>query len=304
MVCNKKRKPVFIKWKWNHVVFSKATILLFHLINMMVLLKAILCFLPRFWVLFEEGYISICGYFCTIRHCPSTNHDTSNNTSPNCNASSSSLVSQVLMTISSICSTHQSYQLLHDFHLWTKLLRNQPSCSLCPFKTHLYVYFCQLRLFLLVLLMSQPFQKMRVSTSPMLLKSAPLVRPWLFIISYFICDNEHWETTLKWPLLAPLYNFIRSLFTAWWYLVIILDISRVALSLQSSDVIISFSEKGQITFATHNYTVIMTLVYSLEHFNNHVNIANGHHLFPVVQNNIVFIQLMHLPIPIMLWKFH
>ena len=30
MVCNKKRKPVFIKRKWNHVVFSRATILLFH----------------------------------------------------------------------------------------------------------------------------------------------------------------------------------------------------------------------------------------------------------------------------------
>ena len=30
MVCNKKRKPVFIKRKWNHVVFSKATILSFH----------------------------------------------------------------------------------------------------------------------------------------------------------------------------------------------------------------------------------------------------------------------------------
>ena len=26
----KKRKPVFIKWKWNHVVFSRATILSFH----------------------------------------------------------------------------------------------------------------------------------------------------------------------------------------------------------------------------------------------------------------------------------
>ena len=30
MVCNEKRKPVFIKWKWNHVVFSWATILSFH----------------------------------------------------------------------------------------------------------------------------------------------------------------------------------------------------------------------------------------------------------------------------------
>ena len=30
MVCNKKRKPVFIKWKWNHVVFSRMTILSFH----------------------------------------------------------------------------------------------------------------------------------------------------------------------------------------------------------------------------------------------------------------------------------
>ena len=30
MVCNKKRKPVFIKRKWNHVVFSRATILSFH----------------------------------------------------------------------------------------------------------------------------------------------------------------------------------------------------------------------------------------------------------------------------------
>ena len=30
MICNKKRKPVFIKWKWNHVVFSRATILSFH----------------------------------------------------------------------------------------------------------------------------------------------------------------------------------------------------------------------------------------------------------------------------------
>ena len=30
MVCNKKRKLVFIKWKWNHVVFSRAIILSFH----------------------------------------------------------------------------------------------------------------------------------------------------------------------------------------------------------------------------------------------------------------------------------
>ena len=30
MVCNKKIKPVFIKRKWNHVVFSRATILSFH----------------------------------------------------------------------------------------------------------------------------------------------------------------------------------------------------------------------------------------------------------------------------------
>ena len=30
MVCNKKRKPVFIKRKWNHVVFSRAKILSFH----------------------------------------------------------------------------------------------------------------------------------------------------------------------------------------------------------------------------------------------------------------------------------
>ena len=30
MECNKKRKPVFIKRKWNHVVFSRVTILLFH----------------------------------------------------------------------------------------------------------------------------------------------------------------------------------------------------------------------------------------------------------------------------------
>ena len=30
MVCNKKRKPVFIKRKWNHVVFSWVTILSFH----------------------------------------------------------------------------------------------------------------------------------------------------------------------------------------------------------------------------------------------------------------------------------
>ena len=30
MVCNKKSKPVFIKQKWNHIVFSRATILSFH----------------------------------------------------------------------------------------------------------------------------------------------------------------------------------------------------------------------------------------------------------------------------------
>ena len=30
MVCNKKRKPVFIKRKWNHVVFSRVTIFSFH----------------------------------------------------------------------------------------------------------------------------------------------------------------------------------------------------------------------------------------------------------------------------------
>ena len=30
MVCNKKRKPVFIERKWNYVVFSRVTILSFH----------------------------------------------------------------------------------------------------------------------------------------------------------------------------------------------------------------------------------------------------------------------------------
>ena len=30
MICNKKRKSVFIKWKWNHVIFSRATISSFH----------------------------------------------------------------------------------------------------------------------------------------------------------------------------------------------------------------------------------------------------------------------------------
>ncbi len=30
MICNKKRKPVFIKGKWNHAVFSRATILSFY----------------------------------------------------------------------------------------------------------------------------------------------------------------------------------------------------------------------------------------------------------------------------------
>ena len=29
MVCNKKRKTVLIKWIWNHVVFSRVTILSF-----------------------------------------------------------------------------------------------------------------------------------------------------------------------------------------------------------------------------------------------------------------------------------
>ena len=33
MVCNKKRKPVFMKRKWNHVVFSRATILSFHSVS-------------------------------------------------------------------------------------------------------------------------------------------------------------------------------------------------------------------------------------------------------------------------------
>ena len=33
MVSNKKRKPVFIKRKWNHVVLSRATILSFHLVD-------------------------------------------------------------------------------------------------------------------------------------------------------------------------------------------------------------------------------------------------------------------------------
>ena len=36
MVCNKKRKPVFIKRKWNHVIFSRATILLFHPVYMYI----------------------------------------------------------------------------------------------------------------------------------------------------------------------------------------------------------------------------------------------------------------------------
>ena len=38
MVCNKlkKRKPVFIKRKWNHVVFSRATILSFHPVSFQV----------------------------------------------------------------------------------------------------------------------------------------------------------------------------------------------------------------------------------------------------------------------------
>ena len=36
MVCNKKRKPVFIKRKWNQVVFSGATILSFHLVHIYI----------------------------------------------------------------------------------------------------------------------------------------------------------------------------------------------------------------------------------------------------------------------------
>ena len=41
MVYNKKRKPVFIKRKWNHVVFSRATILSFHPVNQMKMHKAL-----------------------------------------------------------------------------------------------------------------------------------------------------------------------------------------------------------------------------------------------------------------------
>ena len=37
MVCNNKRKPVFIKRKWNHVIFSRATVLAFHPVHVMYL---------------------------------------------------------------------------------------------------------------------------------------------------------------------------------------------------------------------------------------------------------------------------
>ena len=39
MVCNKKRKLVFIKRKWNHVVFSRATILSFHPVEVLPVMK-------------------------------------------------------------------------------------------------------------------------------------------------------------------------------------------------------------------------------------------------------------------------
>ena len=40
MVCIKKRKPVFIKRKWNHVVFSRATILSFHPVFFVIYLQS------------------------------------------------------------------------------------------------------------------------------------------------------------------------------------------------------------------------------------------------------------------------
>ena len=47
MVCNKKRKRVFIERKWNHVVFSRATILSFHPVEGSY----------RFWDLYTTGQL-------------------------------------------------------------------------------------------------------------------------------------------------------------------------------------------------------------------------------------------------------
>ena len=74
----------------------------FHFIKTLKIYVYTLLFMPRFQLLFEEGSINSCSYFRSVRYCPRTNHDTSNDTSPNRHTSSSLLASQALMTISSI----------------------------------------------------------------------------------------------------------------------------------------------------------------------------------------------------------
>ena len=81
MVCNKKRKPIFIKWKWNHIVFSTATFLSFHPVLWLVCINERLCLTrPHFlyvWLCFKlffcfytvSPYVRIYrsfDIFCTI----------------------------------------------------------------------------------------------------------------------------------------------------------------------------------------------------------------------------------------------
>ena len=79
MVCNKKRKPVFIKRKWNHVVFSRVTILSLHPVNKsnqswwnrclkmigieLKLINLFFFFFPSFSIDFWECHVSKFIYF-------------------------------------------------------------------------------------------------------------------------------------------------------------------------------------------------------------------------------------------------
>ena len=78
MVCNKKRKPVFIKWKWKHVVFSRPTILSFypvymyiyiyiyiyiytHTLNYFSIIKKFIVFFVYIYIYI---YMCVCVYIC------------------------------------------------------------------------------------------------------------------------------------------------------------------------------------------------------------------------------------------------
>ena len=159
----------------------------------MVLTKVILCFLkPRFHALLEEVYLSICGYFRTVRFSSLTNHETSNNTCPNQNTSSSLYAFPVMMTISFIYG--QTFaQNIRAIKCRTTFICEQNFREIelhgffFPFQTHLHMYFCQSSI-------CHWSQKTIASTAaPGLLKSAPLVRLGLLTVSRSIRYKERRE---------------------------------------------------------------------------------------------------------------